>query len=349
MRVKVYLAKLTVALIFIDYQTAIKGQKQNKALGSGDVQETKERNQTRRASLSLYMDHDRLEEVKPLHGDEESRPQDSSMVSTNNSSLRTNSSKSYNLPVVNSSGSALAKASNNSSNCSFDYSRSGNFSAFSSVKSSRRNSARSSLMSAGSSSLKKEPNLFSRALGYFHRKDEYSKLKSDFIIEMRQLSKLRHPCITTVMGAVIDRGEEPMLVMEFMQLGSLYDLLHNESMAIEGEIILPILKDVVQGLRFLHAYDPPVIHGDLKAQNILVDSKLRAKVADFGLSQKKRVGATGTPLWMAPELLVGKAMNSVTSDCYSFGIMLYEIYSRKEPYEGMFIKQQKSKTLYMAT
>ncbi len=339
--------KLTAVLILIYCETAIKGQKQNKALGTGDVQETKERNQTRRASISLYMDHDRLEEVKPLHGDEESMSQDSSIISTNNSSLRTNSSQSYKPLVVNSSGSALAKTSNQSSNCSFDYSRSGNFSAFSSVKSSRRNSARSSLLmsDATSSSLKKEPNLFSRALGYFHRKDEYSKLKSDFIIEMRQLSKLRHPCITTVMGAVIDSGEEPMLVMEFMQLGSLYDLLHNESMAIEGEVILPILKDVVQGLRFLHAYDPPVIHGDLKAQNILVDSKLRAKVSDFGLSQKKRVGATGTPLWMAPELLLGKAMNSVSSDCYSFGIMLYEIYSRKEPYEGMYLKKQKSKTL----
>ena len=136
------------------------------------------------------------------------------------------------------------------------------------------------------------------------------------------------------MGAVIDRGEEPMLVMEFMQLGSLYDLLHNDSMLIEGEVVLPILKDVVQGLRFLHSYEPPVIHGDLKAQNILVDSKLRAKVADFGLSQKKRVGATGTPLWMAPELLTKKSFNTVKSDCYSFGIMLYEIYSRKEPYEG---------------
>uniref|UniRef100_A0A7S1DAK1 Guanylate cyclase n=1 Tax=Cyclophora tenuis TaxID=216820 RepID=A0A7S1DAK1_CYCTE len=164
--------------------------------------------------------------------------------------------------------------------------------------------------------------------------DEYARLKADFIHEMRHLSKLRHPCITTVMGAVISNKSEPMLVMEYMDHGSLYDLLHNDSVVIDGELVLPILRDIAQGVRFLHAANPQVIHGDLKAQNVLVDSKFRAKVADFGLSQKKRVGATGTPLWMAPELLRGESDNTDASDVYSFGIMLYEVYSRKDPYEG---------------
>lgn len=79
-----------------------------------------------------------------------------------------------------------------------------------------------------------------------------------------------------------------------MDHGSLRDLLNNETMVVDGEHILPILRDVVQGLRFLHTETPQVIHGNLKAQNVLVDSRFRAKVADFGLCQKKRVGATGT-------------------------------------------------------
>ena len=111
---------------------------------------------------------------------------------------------------------------------------------------------------------------------------------------MRQLSKLRHPCVTTVMGAVVGPTVEPMLIMEYMEHGCLHDLLHNETVVLESERRLLMILDISQGVRFLHSFNPQVIHGDLKAQNILVDSKFRAKVADFGLSQKKNLGGTGT-------------------------------------------------------
>ncbi|KAI2506307.1 guanylate cyclase [Fragilaria crotonensis] len=115
---------------------------------------------------------------------------------------------------------------------------------------------------------------------------QYAKLKADFIHEMRLLSKLRHPCITTVMGAVIESGQEPLrhgangswVVVRFTS-----QRYHDCG----GRYRTPILRDVAQGLRFLHAATPQVVHGDLKAQNILVDSKFRAKVADFGLSQRR--------------------------------------------------------------
>ncbi|CAB9511219.1 activated protein kinase catalytic subunit alpha-1 [Seminavis robusta] len=163
-------------------------------------------------------------------------------------------------------------------------------------------------------------------------------MKADFIREMRYLSKLRHPCITMVMGAVIESKEDPMLVMEYMDNGSLYDILHNETFWLDGEILLPLLKDISQGCRFLHAADPAVVHGDLKSANILVDSKYRAKVADFGLSQKQQAGGAmstaGSPFWMAPELLRRESSNTTASDVYAFGIILYECFSRKDPYEG---------------
>jgi len=81
-----------------------------------------------------------------------------------------------------------------------------------------------------------------------------------------------------------------------MDNGSLYDLLRNETLYTGGEIIMQICRDVAQGLRFLHASKPPILHGDMKAKNILIDSRFRAKVADFGLSTKKN-GLSGTPFW----------------------------------------------------
>ena len=123
--------------------------------------------------------------------------------------------------------------------------------------------------------------------------------------------------LVQVMGSVIARKDEPMLVMEFMEYGSLYDLLHNETIMVDGELIFPILQDIARGARFLHAADPKIIHGDLKAANVLVDGRFRAKIADFGLSGKKKcLGATGTPYWMAPELLRRESGNSAESDVY---------------------------------
>eukprot|EP00980_Cylindrotheca_fusiformis_P012051 scaffold2863_cov114-Cylindrotheca_fusiformis.AAC.3 len=162
-----------------------------------------------------------------------------------------------------------------------------------------------------------------------------TKLRKNFIEEMRVLSKLRHSCIATIMGAVLERGSEPMLIMEYMDHGSLYDVLHNETMHVESNLLLHILQDVSQGMRFLHSSIPQVIHCDIKSANILVDNRFRAKVADFGLSHEKYAnGITGTAYWMAPELLRGESRNTTASDVYAFGILLYEIYSRREPYDS---------------
>jgi serine/threonine protein kinase len=59
--------------------------------------------------------------------------------------------------------------------------------------------------------------------------------------------------------------------------GSLHDLIHNATLELEGDVVVPLLVDVVRGMRFLHASSPPLIHGDLKARNILVDANLHAK------------------------------------------------------------------------
>ena len=78
-----------------------------------------------------------------------------------------------------------------------------------------------------------------------------------------------------------------------------HDLLRNETVYTGGDIIIQVVRDIAQGLRFLHASKPPILHRDLKARNILIDSRFRAKVADFGLAAKTKTarGLTGTPYW----------------------------------------------------
>mmetsp|Transcript_28581 Transcript_28581/g.69257 ORF Transcript_28581/g.69257 Transcript_28581/m.69257 type:complete len:423 (+) Transcript_28581:873-2141(+) len=125
-----------------------------------------------------------------------------------------------------------------------------------------------------------------------------------------------------------------MLVMEYMEHGSLYEVLQNPTIELESDLILHITKDIAQGIRFLHSSNPPLIHGDLKSGNILIDSKFRAKLADFGMVKRSQSVATGTPLWMAPELLCEESPNTTKTDMYSVGVILNEIVSRKEPYHA---------------
>ena len=99
------------------------------------------------------------------------------------------------------------------------------------------------------------------------KRQTFKQLKADFVREMRHLAKLRHPCITTVMGAVVSSDSEPMLVMEHMNRGSLYDVLRDVSIELDlDDHIMPILQDIAQGVRFLHAATPKVIHGDIKVR-----------------------------------------------------------------------------------
>ena len=92
------------------------------------------------------------------------------------------------------------------------------------------------------------------------------------------------PHILPVMGAVLSdkSNQDPLIVMEYCLHGSLYDILHNQTAAFDGDFYLPILRDITQGVLFLHSANPQCIHSDLKAQNILLDSKFRAKVRNGG-------------------------------------------------------------------
>ncbi|KAG9026783.1 kinase suppressor of Ras 2 [Tulasnella sp. JGI-2019a] len=94
------------------------------------------------------------------------------------------------------------------------------------------------------------------------------------------------------------------------------------------------VTDIASGLAYLHTND--VIHGDLKAANILLDDLLQPKICDFGLTKvlhssydltSKALKWTGSCRWMSPELLMGgdSAVKTTASDIYAFGIVIAEV------------------------
>jgi serine/threonine protein kinase len=126
------------------------------------------------------------------------------------------------------------------------------------------------------------------------------------------------------------------LVMELMPKGSLYHLLHN-GQDLPWAIRFQIALDAAWGLKDLHGYS--ILHRDLKSLNILLDDRLRAKLADFGLAKVKQETssqstiAKGTVLWMAPELFKRKAEVTEAADIWSLGMVLWELASREIPFK----------------
>jgi len=166
-------------------------------------------------------------------------------------------------------------------------------------------------------------------------KDEVSITKiKEFIAEAELMMKLKgHPNITQLLGICF----EPLcLVTEFVENGSLRKFLSSDA-PMDTEMQIQIARDIAAGMLYLHREG--VIHRDLAARNILLDSKMRAKVSDFGMSRivdthsdVNKTGANIGPVrWMAPEAMRERLYNKKT-DIWSFGVVVYEIITRKVPY-----------------
>ena len=134
--------------------------------------------------------------------------------------------------------------------------------------------------------------------------------------------------------------ESPCLVMPFMPGGSLYQKLQHENELPEREIAR-ILYQVCGALNYLHSQENPVLHLDIKPENILIDYSGNYLLADFGISLKMRnslIRASntkgGTFAYSPPELSESRKLNS-GSDIFSLGVMLFELCSGALPWSGM--------------
>ncbi|KAM0040324.1 putative protein kinase TKL-Pl-6 family [Helianthus debilis subsp. tardiflorus] len=176
------------------------------------------------------------------------------------------------------------------------------------------------------------------------RSSEQERLTVEFWREAVILSKLHHPNVMAFYGVVQDGPDGTLAtVTEFMVDGSLRHVLLRKDRHLDHRKRLIIAMDAAFGMEYLHSKN--IVHFDLKCDNLLVNMKDSSrpicKVGDFGLSKIKRNtlvsgGVRGTLPWMAPELLNGGS-NKVSEkvDVFSFGIVLWEILTREEPYANM--------------
>eukprot|EP00002_Diphylleia_rotans_P000489 TRINITY_DN1025_c0_g1_i12.p1 TRINITY_DN1025_c0_g1~~TRINITY_DN1025_c0_g1_i12.p1 ORF type:complete len:2045 (+),score=374.67 TRINITY_DN1025_c0_g1_i12:132-6266(+) len=167
------------------------------------------------------------------------------------------------------------------------------------------------------------------------RKDIDTQALSAFMAEVSAMVELRHPNILLFMGASVD-PPNLCLVCELM-VGNLFDLLQNRDVVITLNQRTRFMLDIAKGMQYLHSANPPILHRDLKSLNILLDERWHAKVSDFGLTIKadenKADENVGSLLWLSPEVIMGQEYKAC-ADVYSYGIIVWEIITRKIPFEG---------------
>ena len=175
--------------------------------------------------------------------------------------------------------------------------------------------------------------------------DEIRRASTEFVKECQLMSTLRHPNIVQFLGVCFFEGSRlPALVMERL-LMSLHDLLAPETQPPPGippplsffklGLKCSVLHNVASGLEYLHHQAPPIIHRDLSARNILLNSRLVGKLADLGVARivpRMRDAATmtkapGASVYMPPEAIAPAESNDEKSkydasiDVFSLGVV----------------------------
>uniref|UniRef100_A0A7N0ZUF2 Protein kinase domain-containing protein n=1 Tax=Kalanchoe fedtschenkoi TaxID=63787 RepID=A0A7N0ZUF2_KALFE len=169
-----------------------------------------------------------------------------------------------------------------------------------------------------------------------------NKAEMEFAVEVEILGRVRHKNLLSLRGYCAE-GQERLIVYDYMPNLSLLSHLHGQHSAeshLDWSRRMKIAIGSAEGIVYLHHHATPhIIHRDIKASNVLLNTNFEAQVADFGFAKLIPEGAThvttrvkGTLGYLAPEYaMLGKASESC--DVYSFGILLLELVSGKKPIE----------------
>jgi serine/threonine kinase 3 len=166
--------------------------------------------------------------------------------------------------------------------------------------------------------------------------DDSNQLKK-ILLEIKNLKDCESPYITSFHGSYL-KGQHLSIVMEFCGLGSLKRLMTKLRSPLAEREIAAVLHQVLKALIYLH--NSKLIHRDIKADNILLNEHGHVKVADLGVAttlahtMDRHRTATGTPYWMAPELVLEQDYGTAV-DIWSLGITCIELAETKPPYFDM--------------
>lgn len=155
-------------------------------------------------------------------------------------------------------------------------------------------------------------------------------------------ARVSHPNIVALHGvsSSMPPSDSLLLVCEYFADGSLFErhqaLLRSRAPSPAPEEAADSLRQIVSGMAYLHGFDPPVLHRDLKSANILL-AGARLAIGDFGLARyqtadRTMTAETGSYRWMAPEVVRHEPYDSAC-DVYSFGILAWEMLTYRLPFE----------------
>jgi len=174
------------------------------------------------------------------------------------------------------------------------------------------------------------------------------KEQRSFERELAILLRIRHDNLVKFLG-VKSQSTPFEIITEFCSGGCVFELLHNhDDINLTWKQQHKMCLDVALAMEYLHKFDPPIIHRDLKSLNLLLLHQVTSpefepivKVSDFGLSRMKDTTAdswgkmtvqAGTCHWMAPEVWHGTDYDEKV-DVYSYSMILFEVICREVPFE----------------
>ena len=165
------------------------------------------------------------------------------------------------------------------------------------------------------------------------RSGEYRMLDEQIVREVAGMKGLIHDHLVRLHEVII-RGNRIFLVMEHCQYGDLRNFINNQGVLSEDQA-REFFGHLILGVRKMHSVN--LVHRDLKLENLLIDGKLRLKIADFGCARRqmdKRLNTiTGSYAYGAPELFRGDYYDGRKTDAWSMGVILYAMLVGRLPFK----------------